>query len=652
MDEFQRGVRAYHDSEFEQAINYFIKALGYNNNNHLARLFLGDSYRKAGYEKNAIFAWNTLLSLGYEDKSLKTKISYLYSKIGMLSDININKTYLIRDDINGYSDDKNPPLFLKPSQICVDKNNHYFISAFSSGYVAELNSNLSVVKNHFPLTKKLKKPFGIAVDNDGYLYVSDFEADEVIVMDRIGQVKKTIGFKGIGEGGLLGPEYLIFDDDDNLYVADSGNHRINKYKKNGDILFSFGNKDNSDGKLKQPAGIFYSDNKIYVCDKEAGKINIYDKSGNFINSFGEDKLNSPYSLLKDNYGRFLILCEKNLWAYEEENDLWYIIDAPGNRLKKGISMAIDKDDNILITDFNTSRLIVLAKERTRYTNLNVNIERIFTRKFPDVYINLTVENEDFSIPQGINETNITIFENGKQVSLVSTSNTKQRDINTDIIVVYDKNQNMLKYQKDFRIIMDEWIKNKNQDTKFSFVSIKEEEGVLENDFNSTRLQMLDSIDDKNMYLYTDKGAGIKFGIYHFLNRFSKKALILVTNSDETGNDFERFKLENCVALARNNNIPVYIVSFADGGMTETYQYIAKKTGGSYYRVYKQSDLRDLINKIEESKGREIVVSYKSEALSRFGEEPIVVSLEVKYSGMNGVTKSVYYPANKEYFNKQ
>ena len=73
-DYFENGVRAYHNTQYEMAISELVKSLSYQNENHLSRLFLGEAYRKAGYEKNALYSWNTLLSMGHENTNLKNKI--------------------------------------------------------------------------------------------------------------------------------------------------------------------------------------------------------------------------------------------------------------------------------------------------------------------------------------------------------------------------------------------------------------------------------------------------------------------------------------------------------------------------------------------------------------------------------------------------
>ena len=149
--EFQNGIRAFHDAEYERSITFFIKSLGYNNNNNLARYYLGESYRKAGYDDNAVFTWNNLLSFGYTEKFLKDKLNYIYNKKGMLNEININKKYVLREDIKGYYPNSPDVIFLKPTQICVDANNHYYIASYMTNIVVELDSKFQYCQKSFSI---------------------------------------------------------------------------------------------------------------------------------------------------------------------------------------------------------------------------------------------------------------------------------------------------------------------------------------------------------------------------------------------------------------------------------------------------------------------------------------------------------------------
>ncbi|HOV12831.1 MAG TPA: VWA domain-containing protein, partial [Spirochaetota bacterium] len=381
----------------------------------------------------------------------------------------------------------------------------------------------------------------------------------------------------------------------------------------------------------------------YVADRNNNRIVVFDKNGNFIWTFGEENLIKPYDITIDNIGRFLILCKDKVWIYEKSNQLWYTMDNIGNRLKRGHSIISDRENNIVITDFDSSRLFVMSLEKQRYSNLNINIERIYSQKFPDVHLAITIEKDDGTNPIGIGARNLSVYENGKNISVLGTLWTEEKNKNNDIMIVYDKSKSMVTYSKDTKTIINNWLQNISSKTNISVVSSFEDNPYIENEFGSSRLSILDSIDNKNSGKYTDKGATIKYAINNMLPRFSKKSLIILTDGKGSGKDFEKFKVEDCVEFAINNDIKFYVVSFREGELTSIYKYISKKTGGDYYRVYQSQDLQDLIKRIENENGREIIVSYVSRSKSRFKDEPISVYLEANYNGMKGSVRSVYYP---------
>ncbi|CAF1312888.1 unnamed protein product [Adineta steineri] len=70
--------------------------------------------------------------------------------------------------------------------------------------------------------------YGLAIDKNGFLYISDLHKDE-----REGNDKGEIVVGGNGQGResnqLNGPTGLTFDGEGNLYVADYHNHRVQKF---------------------------------------------------------------------------------------------------------------------------------------------------------------------------------------------------------------------------------------------------------------------------------------------------------------------------------------------------------------------------------------------------------------------------------------
>jgi DNA-binding beta-propeller fold protein YncE len=97
---------------------------------------------------------------------------------------------------------------------------------------------------------ELFDPNGIAIDAEGNVYVAD---DVAMVVRRValdGTISTvagtgTAGFSGDGGPGaaaaLSSPGDIAFDADGNLYIADSGNHRIRVLRPDGSIeTFSVG----------------------------------------------------------------------------------------------------------------------------------------------------------------------------------------------------------------------------------------------------------------------------------------------------------------------------------------------------------------------------------------------------------------------------
>ncbi|CAM6005293.1 unnamed protein product [Sphagnum balticum] len=75
---------------------------------------------------------------------------------------------------------------------------------------------------------------GLTMDNNGYLYVSDYEKNEVRRW-RIGDDRGTIVAGGNGAGDHLhqlnSPRYIFVDEDYSVYVSDFKNHRVMKWIK-------------------------------------------------------------------------------------------------------------------------------------------------------------------------------------------------------------------------------------------------------------------------------------------------------------------------------------------------------------------------------------------------------------------------------------
>ncbi|CAM5370454.1 Virginiamycin B lyase [Streptomyces alboniger] len=120
-----------------------------------------------------------------------------------------------------------------------DEHSAPVISTFAGGGAAGATG-----ENQPAVSAELKYPYGVAVDSAGTLYLSDYSNHRVRKVTTDGKISTVAGTGtsgARGDGGsavsaqLNGPREVAVDDAGNLYIADTGNHRVRKVTTDGKI---------------------------------------------------------------------------------------------------------------------------------------------------------------------------------------------------------------------------------------------------------------------------------------------------------------------------------------------------------------------------------------------------------------------------------
>ena len=112
---------------------------------------------------------------------------------------------------------------------------------------------------------------------------------------QIGQLKNTIGSSGSGDGQF---SYLsgISIKGDVLYVADFGNHRVQKLTSSGKFLHKFGQKASGQEQFNGPVAVTIDfNNKLIVSDCHNHRIQIFNENGGWLLTMdGKDSCNHRF----------------------------------------------------------------------------------------------------------------------------------------------------------------------------------------------------------------------------------------------------------------------------------------------------------------------------------------------------------------------
>jgi sugar lactone lactonase YvrE len=151
-------------------------------------------------------------------------------------------------------------------------------------------------------------PRGITVDAEGRVYVADTGNKRIQVFSDQGNFELQIGRGGTLPGELDEPVGLDIGLDGNLYVADTWNQRIEVFDPTGGFVRMWA----VDAWYAQTNERPYLDvdalGNVYVTDPEAFRIIVFDTLGNYRYSFGDStSIGLAGAVVADNHGHLFVV---------------------------------------------------------------------------------------------------------------------------------------------------------------------------------------------------------------------------------------------------------------------------------------------------------------------------------------------------------
>lgn len=234
-----------------------------------------------------------------------------------------------------------------------------------------------------------KNPASIAVRSNGDIWVSDSSNCRIVklkynVSDNNVTLAGCFGHAGSGDGEIVFPGQLSVDKYGNVYVADTGNHRIQKFDANGNFIMKFGEYGHGNGQFINPSGVTVSlRDYIYVADTGNNRIQMFDLSGNFIRLVskveGIPENYKYHSLDSDINGNLYVADSQNNLIYKFTSQLEYLSSSVGNPLSpfknlKGI--AIDKSYDVWGKWYSIGGMGVVEEDRATLLLIGMGITDI------------------------------------------------------------------------------------------------------------------------------------------------------------------------------------------------------------------------------------------------------------------------------------
>lgn len=225
---------------------------------------------------------------------------------------------------------------------------------------------------------ELLTPRNLAIGPEDNLYVLDSGNHRVVVFDSEGQLLRDWGSFG-QEPGQFNEPWGIAVDDAHVYVADTWNHRVQKFTLEGELVTIFGQSGTSAELGAESGGFFFGprsvallpDDQIAVTDTGNHRLQIFDRDGNFIRVAGgpgaqPGLFNEPVGLSRGEAGVYLA----DTWNARIQlltTSLSPVLEWPidgweGDSTENKPYLAVDGEGRVYATDPENFRVLIFGEE--------------------------------------------------------------------------------------------------------------------------------------------------------------------------------------------------------------------------------------------------------------------------------------------------
>jgi DNA-binding beta-propeller fold protein YncE len=644
--EFRIGVQAYNRSAFNEAILSFERALSFRPGEAIILDWLGKAYYRSGFEETALRQWRAALEAYGRDSG---QSMLLLSRIETVA----NRRFLlpVADDEIRYVEAGRYPgrseeyvLFRQPTAVLSEADGSAWVVAYGSNEIVRIGVNGVVKDRKRGPFNGFDRPYDLARGLDGRLYVSEYRGGRVSILSPQGDWLAYIGSRGIGDGMFIGPQNLAVDGDGYLYVVDYGNRRISKFDPDGAFILSFGLRSALFPGFLSPTGIAAKDGVIYAADSVAKEIYRFDPNGQYLGTFTGGEFRGPESLRFLSDGRLLVADTNRLLLIDTDSARIRELGLAGNEKIRIVGADMDRNGNVLAANFATDEVSILTRFDDLASGLFVQIERISVERFPEVTVELRVEDRLRRPLVGLEGINFLLSEQGRIVSGQNFLSPAYRSTRADISILMERSPATANLRTDLAAAVRDIAGAHDGNGRIvSLVSAGEQ--PRREQFEASGASR-DAAARGLAASYSPRwrfDLGLRLAATDLLGGEPKRSVVYVGSGGVGELGFERYALSEQAAYLANNGIVFNAVIVGDGPVSEEITYLCRETGGRAMALYRPQGIGELVKSIALAPSGLYSLSYRSQLPTDFGRSWLPVDAEVYLMERSGRDSTGYFP---------
>lgn len=279
--------------------------------------------------------------------------------------------------------------FTKPRSLALDRDDNLFVVDLT-GRVQKFSPGGEVLSSWRLPETDLGKPKGMCRDTNGNIVIVEPHYQRVNHFAPDGTLVEQWGSHGTNGGQLVLPRSVAVNRHGEIFVSEYTTvDRVQGFSANSrKPILMFGKPGTGDGEFNRAEGLDVdAQDRIYVADSCNHRIQIFSRDGRWLKTFGKagrglGELSYPFDVRVDRAGRQYV-CEfgnSRIQVFGPNNEPLEIIGGPGSKpgqFNNPWAIALDSHGNLFVADAGNHRVQKLAVNRGTGASGGSNLRQHF-----------------------------------------------------------------------------------------------------------------------------------------------------------------------------------------------------------------------------------------------------------------------------------
>jgi DNA-binding beta-propeller fold protein YncE len=643
-EEFRIGVQAYNRYAFNEAILSFERALAFRPGEALILDWLGRAYYRSGLDDTALRQWRSAAAAyGWSTGNgvlLGSHIETVSNRRNLLPVANDEVRYVEAGRYPGKNDEI--VLYRQPTAVLPLEDGSAWVVAYGSNEIVKIDVNGVIKDRRRGPLNGFDRPYDLVKGQGDRLYLSEYRGSRISVLNSRGDWLSYIGGRGRGDGLFVGPQNLAVDEEGYLYVVDYGNRRICKFDPDGKFILSVGPKIPGFPGFRSPTGIAVRDGRIYAADSIAKQIYTFDRNGAYLGVLAGEGLSGPESLRFLSDGRLLAADANRLLLIDIGSAMIRELGVLGGSKARVTGADMDRNGNILAANFAGGEVSVMTRFDDMASGLFVWIERVRAENFPQVTVEIQVQDRLRRPIVGLGGLNILLSEQGRAAAEQNFLLPGYLTGDAGVTVLLERSPRTQPLGDDLAAA----VRDMNAALAGGGGQIVSIVSAGEQPQRERLEASLDRASRGSAASYSPRwrfDLGLRLAATDLLPAQKKRGVVFVCSGTLGELAFEQYGLSELAAYLSNNNIVFNAVVLGGGDAAEEIRYLCRETGGQVLPLYRPEGIKGAVQALASSASGSYSITYRSQLPTDFGRAYLPVEVEVYLMERSGRDGTGYFP---------